>query len=134
MLFYVVNDYAPGGEHVLRNQKVYNTLEDARDEARRRLGDLDDWRKWFAPDDDETVVEAYHASREIGCGGVQISKTFAAEIVFDKRLPYKGPGGASIEVVTALLHRDGRFEITYRQRRYARESDVNQYGPSRSRL
>ena len=70
--FYVAN-YPAEGQHVAAETAEFLTLGDARDEVRHRLGDLADWRKWdgIAEDGD---VEAYHASRRIGCGGVAISK------------------------------------------------------------
>ncbi len=57
----------------------FNTLSEARAEVCRRLGDIDSWRLWGGHEDEEysgmIEVEAYHASREDGCGGVQISRT-----------------------------------------------------------
>lgn len=53
------------------------TLEEAREEAKRRLGDLDEWRRWMGHEDDDSewaAVEAYHESREDLCGGVHISR------------------------------------------------------------
>jgi hypothetical protein len=70
---YTVSNYASDGSWCEANPAEFHSLEEAREEVGRRLGDLRDWRKWSGlPDDND--VEAYHASREDGCGGVAISK------------------------------------------------------------
>lgn len=78
-MFIVYNYEADGGRRsdFEEDRREFETLDEARDEVRRRLGDLETWRLWGGHDDEETglvEVEAYHESREAGCGGVHISK------------------------------------------------------------
>lgn len=78
---FVVYNYEPDGGRAadFNEDRVWHTtLDAARSDASARLGDLDKWRLWGGHEDENTgliEVEAYHASREAGCGGVHISRT-----------------------------------------------------------
>lgn len=77
---FIVYNYEPDGGRAAdfnEDRIERTTLDEARDEVRRRLGDIEPWRLWGGHEDDETgliEVEAYHESREAGCGGVHISR------------------------------------------------------------
>lgn len=75
---YCVSNYGPAGVTVPEQTVEFSTLAEAREEVRRRLGDLEDWRKWAGLEDDNDI-EAYHASREEMCGGVSISRETSAQ-------------------------------------------------------
>ena len=81
MATFTVYNYEPDGGRAgdfRENRIECETLDEARQEARKRFGDLDQWRLWGGHEDDDTgliEVEAYHESREAGCGGVHISRT-----------------------------------------------------------
>lgn len=78
---FIVYNYEPDGGRAAdfnEDRVEHTSLDDARSDAQKRLGDLDAWRLWGGHEDDDTglvEVEAYHASREAGCGGVHISRT-----------------------------------------------------------
>ena len=81
MYGFIVRNYPPEGGSFCKledaDERFFTTLEDARADALRRLGDLDDWRKWdgYTEDgSDEIAVEAYHESIVEGCGGVEINR------------------------------------------------------------
>lgn len=77
---FIVYNYEPeGGRSADFRENIIEveTLEDAREEVRRRLGDLDAWRFWGGHEDEGSGLieeEAYHESRTPGCGGVHISR------------------------------------------------------------
>jgi len=78
---YVVYSYPPadGAENTFReDRRSFRTLNEARDEAKRRLGRLHRryaWKGYQAPDTGLVALEAYHERDQDGCGGVQISLT-----------------------------------------------------------
>ena len=77
---YIVYAYEPDGGNAGdfdEDRTEHETLDEARADVRKRLGDLGEWRLWGGHEDDDTgliEVEAYHASRDAGCGGIHISR------------------------------------------------------------
>jgi hypothetical protein len=80
-VFYVLYSYPPasGATTSFReDRRSYRTLNEARDEAKRRLGRLHRryaWKGYEAPETGLVPLEAYHEADKPGCGGVQISIT-----------------------------------------------------------
>jgi hypothetical protein len=74
---FVVYNYPAEGEDVCaRDEAWFSNAWEAFNEAAHRVGGLDEWRRWigFEPPESGLVpVAAFSASRETGCGGVQIS-------------------------------------------------------------
>ena len=76
---YVVYSYPPAdgaGNTFCEDRRSFRTLNEARDEAKRRLGGLHRlyaWKGDEAPDTGLVALEAYHERDQDGCGGVQIS-------------------------------------------------------------
>lgn len=66
---YEVYNYGANGAYEPEDVTEVETLREARRSVRSRLGDLAAWRRWRGTDTD---VEAYHDSRDDGCGGVAI--------------------------------------------------------------
>ena len=78
---FVVFDYPPAGEEVARNEAEFGTADEARAEVLRRLGDLDDWRRWDGWEEEDSglfAVEAYCAEKRFDSGGVHISRRATA--------------------------------------------------------
>jgi hypothetical protein len=77
MPWFVVYNYPADGEEAgARDEVWFSDPHTAFAEATLRLGDLDEWRRWNgfeAAESGLTPVIAFRASREPGCGGVQIS-------------------------------------------------------------
>jgi hypothetical protein len=78
MATFIVYNYEPEGGRAAdfdEDRAEHQTLDEARADVRARLGDTDDWRRWGGHEDSPRLVEveAYHESREPGCGGVHIS-------------------------------------------------------------
>ena len=78
---YVVYSYPPADRAdttFSEDRRSFRTLNEARDEAKRRLGRLHRryaWKGYEAPDTGLVALEAYHERDRDGCGGVQISLT-----------------------------------------------------------
>lgn len=77
---FIVYNYEADGERASdfdAARMECDTLDEARAEVARRLGDIAPWRVWGGHEDDDSgwiEVEAYHESRVEGCGGVHISR------------------------------------------------------------
>jgi hypothetical protein len=76
---YIVYNYPPDRGNAgdfRQDRREYPTLGEARKDVRERLGNLDEcchWTGYEALGSGLIVVEAYHESSRMGCGGVQIS-------------------------------------------------------------
>jgi hypothetical protein len=78
-VFYVLYSYPPASGATTsfhEDRRSYRTLDEARSEAKRRLGRLHrrySWKGYEAPETGLVALEAYHEADKSGCGGVQIS-------------------------------------------------------------
>lgn len=76
MTMYVVQNYGPDGAYAAPDRAEYNSLIDAIEDVRDRLGvkRIASWRVWYPrqENDESRALIAYHESREAGCGGVEI--------------------------------------------------------------
>jgi hypothetical protein len=76
---YIVYNYPPNRhrtEDFRDNRREFRSLDEARREVKKRLGELDLLCHWtgYEPRGSGLIeVEAYHESDRPGCGGVQIS-------------------------------------------------------------
>jgi hypothetical protein len=76
---FIVYNYPPNlpnNGHFIEDRLEFSSILEARSEATKRLGDLDQrchWNGYEARNSALMEVEAYHESDQIGCGGVQIS-------------------------------------------------------------
>ena len=76
---YIVYNYPPNRhrtEDFRDNRREFRSLDEARREVKKRLGELDLRCHWtgYEPRGSGLIeVEAYHESDRPGCGGVQIS-------------------------------------------------------------